>query len=68
MSNQTFTYKKIVETAADLEREIEKEEAHLMYQEYKSKDEARREATQYVHNKYKDLVAKLYPENSSRRK
>ena len=59
MSNQSFMYKKIVETWADIEREIEKEAAFLEWLEYKPKQEAMKEAKDRVHAEYKELIERL---------
>ncbi len=48
-----------VETKADIQKKIEIEAQNLMYFEYMPKEQAFKEATQYVENKYKDVVLKL---------
>jgi len=45
-----------VDTKADIIKKIQIEFEHLVYFEYKSKDEAYREATLYVERKYADVI------------
>lgn len=48
-----------VETKEDIEKQIEIEAAHLMYFEYKKKEEAFKEAKQYIETKYQSVVDSL---------
>jgi hypothetical protein len=48
-----------VTTKADIDKQIEIEAANLMYLDFKRKDEAFKEATSYIENKYKTLVDEL---------
>lgn len=48
-----------VEHKADLDKQIEIEMANLMYFEYKNKEEAYKEAKEYIETKYKDVVEAL---------
>ncbi len=59
MSNATFVYKNVVESWADIDREIEKEAANLEWLEYKNKAEAKKEATDYIYKKYKEVILRL---------
>lgn len=50
---------KKVETKADIDKQIEIEAANLMYFQYMKKEEAFKEATTYIEEKYKDVVLDL---------
>lgn len=50
---------KPVEHKADIDKQIEIEAASLMYFDFKKREEAFREARNYVENKYKEVVEKL---------
>lgn len=45
-----------VTTKADIDKKIEIEAANLMYFNFKSKDDAFKEAKAYVESKYKEVV------------
>lgn len=51
-----------VETKDDLNKKIEIEAQNLMYFEHMKKDEAFKEAKNYIESKYKDVVQKLKTE------
>ena len=52
-----------VETWSDLEKEIEKETAWLM-NEGEEHDEAKAKATEFIHEKYAELIVNLKATNS----
>jgi hypothetical protein len=61
-NNQEITMSyvpKTVATKADIDKKIEIEAANLMHFDFKSKDDAFKEAKIYIENKYQDVVAHL---------
>ena len=58
-----YIYKaKPVATRADIEKEIEKETAFLMYMDGYAHDQARIKAQEFVNTKYAEVIARIEKE------
>lgn len=56
---QPNTFKpKTVTTRAEVEKEVEKELAHLVYMDGMAHDQARQKAQDFIYNKYSEVMSK----------